>query len=81
MARWPQALIMSVGSLIVLIGLALVAFPPDDPASGPLRANEIRVTAPGTTMFLTTQRPGITLIIAGSILLIVGFISSMPWRR
>jgi hypothetical protein len=79
----PQMLIMSSGALLILCGIAMVAYQGyseiTSQQSGFQQQQQTASVAPGQ-ISVTTRFPGIELIAIGALLQIVGYLGTQPWK-
>ncbi len=78
----PQMLIMSSGALLILCGIAMVAYQGyseiTSQQSG-VQQQQSASVAPGQ-ISVTTRFPGIELVAIGALLQIVGYLGTQPWK-
>ena len=79
----PQMLIMSSGALLILCGIAMVAFQSYSEMTS--RAPSVsppsqRADVTPSQISVTTRFPGIELVAIGALLQIVGYLGTQPWK-
>jgi hypothetical protein len=77
---WPQVLIMATGAALVLTGIILVIVQKPPPYGRLPQTNVLTASGLGANFRVTTERPGLSLIVVGAILLCVGFLATLPWK-
>jgi hypothetical protein len=77
----PQILIMSTGTLLILCGIAMVAYQSysEITSKHPGFPSQSATVAPGQ-ISVTTRFPGIELVAIGALLQIVGYLGTQPWK-
>ncbi|MEA2839320.1 MAG: hypothetical protein QOF41_650 [Methylobacteriaceae bacterium] len=82
-SRWPQALIMGSGLLLILLGIAAIALQLwTEILAGPNTGQPIsqKIVVSPNELGASTRFVGLELILVGALLEIVGYISTWPWR-
>lgn len=82
-SRWPQALIMGSGLLLILLGLFATGFQMWAesmlvPTNGQPVSQRILVSP--KELGASTRFVGLELVLVGALLEIVGYVATRPWR-